>query len=63
MKKKIVFLILMSLFQQFIFAQEFGDPSRTEVKDNAGEKGTKSGFFQTVNPVNYPTGAGSWWHY
>lgn len=39
--------------------------SRTEYRDDAGltgANGALSGFFQTSNPINYPTGAGSWWH-
>lgn len=36
--------------------------SRTETKDNAGALGTQSGFFETTAPVNFPTGASSWWH-
>lgn len=38
---------------------------RTEWRDNAGlqgNAGAQSGFFETVNPTNYPTGASSWWH-
>ncbi|MGC4037074.1 MAG: hypothetical protein QM764_14035 [Chitinophagaceae bacterium] len=46
--------------------QDWGiDKSRTETRDNAGlqgDAGAQSGFFQTVTPVNYPTGASSWWH-
>jgi trimeric autotransporter adhesin len=39
--------------------------SRTENRDNAGLQGSagaQSGFFETLNPVNYPLGASSWWH-
>ncbi len=39
--------------------------SRTQTRDNAGlqgNAGAQSGFFETVAPVNYPTGASSWWH-
>lgn len=43
--------------------------SRTETRDNAGLQGSatdgagaQSGFFQTASPVNFPTGASSWWH-
>lgn len=38
---------------------------RTETRDNAGlqgNAGAQSGFFETVNPTNYPAGATSWWH-
>lgn len=37
----------------------------TQTRDNAGlqgDQGATSGFFQTANPVNYPSGAGGWWH-
>ncbi|NMN37169.1 hypothetical protein [Pedobacter sp. SG918] len=36
-----------------------------QTRDNAGlqgDAGAVSGFFETVNPVNYPAGAGGWWH-
>lgn len=36
--------------------------SRTETRDDAGLIATQSGFFETVNPSNYPAGASSWWH-
>lgn len=39
--------------------------SRTETRDDAdllGSSGAQSGFFQTVVPTNYPSGATSWWH-
>jgi hypothetical protein len=36
--------------------------SRTEFKHDAGALASKSGFFETVTPVNYPAGASSWWH-
>jgi hypothetical protein len=39
--------------------------SRTETRDNAGLQGNaggQSGFFETSVPVNYPSGANSWWH-
>ncbi len=39
--------------------------SRTDFRNNAGLQGSAgavSGFFQTYNPVNFPTGASSWWH-
>lgn len=43
-------------------AQEFSNPTRTETKDDAGLQGSKSGFFETEHPVNYPAGANQWWH-
>jgi hypothetical protein len=36
--------------------------SRTETKDDAGQIASQSGFFETSAPVNFPTGATSWWH-
>jgi hypothetical protein len=39
--------------------------AQTGTRDNAGlqgDAGAVSGFFETVNPINYPTGASSWWH-
>jgi len=38
---------------------------QTATRDNAGLQGNAgavSGFFETYNPVNYPTGATDWWH-
>jgi len=38
---------------------------RTETRNDAGlqgNAGAQSGFFETVSPTNYPTGASSWWH-
>ncbi|MCW3109998.1 MAG: hypothetical protein JWQ09_4504 [Segetibacter sp.] len=62
MQKTIYFLLAITLFSIKSFSQEFNDPSRTEYKDDAGLQGSKSGFFQTASPVNYPLGAASWWH-
>lgn len=39
--------------------------SRTDYRNNAGlqgKDGAVSGFFQANAPVNFPTGATSWWH-
>ncbi|HEX7313594.1 MAG TPA: tail fiber domain-containing protein [Pyrinomonadaceae bacterium] len=36
--------------------------SRTETKDNAGTTASRSGFFETENPVNYYSGATGWQH-
>ncbi len=39
--------------------------SRSETRVNAGlqgNAGAQSGFFETDAPVNYPSGASSWWH-
>jgi len=39
--------------------------SRTETRVDAGlsgAEGAKSGFYQTVNPINFPAGAQGWWH-
>ena len=38
---------------------------RTETRNDAGlqgNAGAQSGFFETMTPVNYPTGAAGWWH-
>lgn len=44
----------------------FGNSNqRTETRNDAGLQGNggaQSGFFETSAPVNYPTGATSWWH-
>jgi hypothetical protein len=62
MIKSLIVLALTSLIYSRSIAQEFSDPSRTEYKNDAGQQGSKSGFFQTVSPVNYPAGASIWWH-
>ncbi len=39
--------------------------SRTETRNDAGLQGSagaQSGFFETSNPTNFPSGASSWWH-
>ncbi|MBV4360614.1 hypothetical protein [Pinibacter aurantiacus] len=72
MKKVLTVLILMIVFNEG-YSQAWGiDSSRTEVRDDAGlrgDAGAKSGFFETVHPVNYPVGyptggnsAWPWWH-
>ena len=33
-----------------------------QIKDDAGQAGGTSGFFETSNPVNFPVGAFGWWH-
>ncbi len=63
MKKAVYFFMFITFSSINGFSQqEFGDASRTEFKNDAGSQGSKSGFFQTVQPVNYPYGADSWWH-
>ena len=34
----------------------------TQPKDDAGQMGGNSGFYETYNPVNFPAGAAGWWH-
>lgn len=36
--------------------------SRTDWKSDAGAIASRSGFFETASPINYPAGATSWWH-
>ncbi|MFT3920001.1 hypothetical protein [Cloacibacterium sp.] len=43
----------------------YGDQqSNTLYRNDAGSYGSnvRSGFYQTYNPVNYPSGATGWWH-
>lgn len=49
-------LLFFAFIPCFLLAQT------TQVKDDAGEMGGTSGFYQTINPVNFPTGASGWWH-
>jgi hypothetical protein len=62
--KKLSCLTFFILSAQLLFAQWGEYDTRTEYRDDAGAwgQGIKSGFYQTVNPVNYPAGANSWWH-
>jgi hypothetical protein len=67
MKKTILTGILICTICSSINAQTiWGESgSRTEYRNDAGLQGNAgaiSGFFQTPAPVNYPAGAGSWWH-
>ncbi|MDQ0966813.1 hypothetical protein QFZ20_002216 [Flavobacterium sp. W4I14] len=55
---KLSALLLFYIFPLMIKVQ-------AQTRDNAGLQGNAgavSGFFETINPVNYPTGASSWWH-
>ncbi|CAH0277432.1 MULTISPECIES: SlyX family protein [unclassified Pedobacter] len=55
---KLSVLLLISIFPLASIAQ-------TQTRDNAGLQGNAgavSGFFETVNPINYPAGASNWWH-
>ncbi len=52
--------LLMLLLPALAMAQ-----LQTSTRNDAGitgNEGAISGFFETVNPVNYPAGAGGWWH-
>ncbi|WP_140418735.1 hypothetical protein [Pedobacter sp. AJM] len=56
MKRMTLWMVLLVLMPFLGLAQ---------VRDNAGLKGSEgaiSGFFETLNPINYPTGASGWWH-
>jgi hypothetical protein len=48
------------------YGQVWGEnSSRTETRNDAGLQGNAgaiSGFYHTSNPVNFPSGASSWWH-
>lgn len=63
--KKLLQLVLISLcFSSPALAQNWNDSSRTFTRNDAGAwgPGIKSGFYQTQNPVNFPSGATGWWH-
>jgi hypothetical protein len=67
MKKTIFACICSALLCATVNAQTiWGESgSRTEYRNDAGLQGNAgaiSGFYQTPVPVNYPAGAGSWWH-
>lgn len=49
-------LLFFAFIPCFLIAQE------TKPKDDAGQMGGTSGFYETYNPVNFPTGANGWWH-
>ena len=40
----------------------YGQTLTTQVRDDAGLPTTQSGFYETFNPINYPSGAKEWWH-
>ena len=56
MKTKITSLALLA--SSFTFAQTLN----TQPRDNAGSPTNQSGFYQAQDPINYPTGATSFWH-
>jgi len=56
MKKTL--LLVGFIISPFLYSQV----SNTQTRDDAGASTVTSGFYQTVNPVNYPAGATSWWH-
>lgn len=64
--RKIYILTVSILLQSIVANAQWGEnDTRTESRDNAGlrgDAGAKSGFYQTPNPVNFPTGAQGWWH-
>jgi hypothetical protein len=55
MRKFFALLLLLSV-SFFLSAQT------TQPKDDAGQLGGTSGFFETYNPINFPVGAAGWWH-
>ncbi|MGN7787307.1 hypothetical protein ACTJIJ_22425 [Niabella sp. 22666] len=60
--KKITVVAFFVLNVFTLLGQEFSSPTRTEIKHDASEQASKSGFFQTAHPANFPTGANGWWH-
>lgn len=60
MNKRSVLSVFLIFSCIAAYAQE-----TTTTRDNAGlrgDAGAVSGFFQTFNPLNYPSGAREWWH-
>jgi hypothetical protein len=60
-------IVLLTYSHSPVFAQVvWGDfDSRTEYRADAGlrgDAGAKSGFYNTSNPTNFPSGATDWWH-
>lgn len=64
--KTIIWMLMLLVIAVSSKAQIWGENnSRTEYRNDAGlqgNAGAQSGFFQTVSPVNYPSGANGWWH-
>ena len=63
--KKLLQLALITLCFSFpSLAQNWEDSAHTFTRNDAGAwgPGIKSGFYQTQNPVNFPSGASGWWH-
>jgi hypothetical protein len=54
----------MKLFALLLFLSIpfFLSAQTTQLKDDAGQLGGTSGFFETYNPINFPFGAAGWWH-
>jgi len=65
MHKSYILLAILISLSTTLKAQWGELDSRTETRNNAGlqgDAGAKSGFYQSSSPVNFPTGAQSWWH-
>ncbi|WP_294311972.1 hypothetical protein [uncultured Chryseobacterium sp.] len=58
MKIKIIPFVL--LLGSLVYSQGIDTQDRADA--GASGSGIKSGFYQTDNPVNFPSGATSWWH-
>ncbi len=58
MKIKIIPFAL--LLGSIVYSQGIDTQDRADA--GASGSGIKSGFYQTDNPVNFPSGATSWWH-
>jgi hypothetical protein len=53
---KFLALLFFAFMPYLLWAQT------TLTKNDAGQSGGNSGFFETSNPVNFPIGASGWWH-
>lgn len=64
--KRILTILTIFCTNVSVKAQNWGEfNTRTEYRNDAGlrgDAGAQSDFFETVSPVNYPSGANGWWH-
>lgn len=60
--KRILIILTLSFFLENVVAQQ-GDAAYRDNAGLRGDAGALSGFYQTNNPINFPTGATSYWHF
>ncbi len=51
-----------NLFLAGLITSSIAFSQNTQLRNDAGAPTTTSGFYEANTPVNYPFGAGNWWH-